>query len=269
MKKPTALIICPHPDDGDIMCGEFCAQSVNAGWNVHELLMTTDEYGTTRNDFKGKRIKAIRKAEMIRASRCYGVDNNGNALLQLHWANYIDGFAPFTIKSVERLQMFIQKINPDVILGPDPFVHHDAHVDHLATGRNYYYALKWMDPKKRPKLMLFFQSLMPNFFIPILNPKTVFCARIAHRSQWTERTVKIYGNIQRFLYPFRLITVAGGRKSEGFRKVTFNYSNHYPQGFAKFVFRLFKDRPIGYKEGHFIPTPGQLQLKLEPEGEIE
>ncbi len=269
MKKPTVLLVCPHPDDGDIMCGEFCAQAVKAGWKVHELLMTTDEYGTTRNDFKGLRIKAIRKGEMIRASKAYGLDENGGSLMQLHWAHYVDGFAPFNKKSVERLQKFIKKIKPDIILGPDPFVHHDAHVDHLATGKNYYYALKWMIPEERPKIMLFFQSLMPDFFIPSFNSEIVFKARMSHKSQWSEQTVKIYGNIQRFLYISRLIKFTGGRKSEGYRKVTFNLTNHYPRGPAKFVFHLFRDRPIGYKEGHFIPTPQQLSLNLEPQGDIE
>lgn len=269
MRKPTVLLVCPHPDDGDIMCGELSAQAVKAGWNVHELLMTTDEYGTTRNDFKGLRIKAIRKGEMIRASRAYGVDEHGKSLMKLHWANYVDGFTPFTKKTVFRLQKFIRKINPDIILGPDPFVHHDAHVDHLATGRNYYYALKWMEPEERPKMMLFFQSLMPDFFLSSLHPETVFKARMSHKSQWSEQTVKIYGNIQRFLYPFRLIKYTGGRNSSGYRKITFDYSDHYPRGFAKIIFKLFKDHPLGYKEGHFIPTPQQLDLNLEPQGDIE
>jgi LmbE family N-acetylglucosaminyl deacetylase len=269
MGKPTALLICPHPDDGDIMAGEFSAQAVNAGWNVHELLMTTDEYGTTRNEFKGLRIKTIRKGEMIQASRKYGTDKNGNSLMQLHWANYVDGFTPFTRESVLRLQRFIRKISPDIIIGPDPFVHHDAHVDHMATGKNYYCALKWMNPSERPKMMLFFQSLMPDFFIPSLNADIVFKARMSHKSQWSEQTVKIYGTIQRFLYPFRLIKYTGGRKSDGYRRVTFNLNDHYPKGFAKFTFRLFRNRPIGYKEGHFIPTPEQLNLNLNPKGEIE
>ncbi|MHA1451331.1 MAG: PIG-L deacetylase family protein [Promethearchaeota archaeon] len=269
MKKPTVLLVCPHPDDGDIMCGEFSAQAVKAGWNVHELLMTTDEYGTTRNDFKGLRIKAIRKGEMIKASKVYGVDEHGNSLMRLHWAGYVDGFAPFNKTSVIRLQKFIQKINPDIILGPDPFVHHDAHVDHLATGRNYYYALKWMKQEERPNIMLFFQSLMPDFFISRFNPDVSFKAIIAHKSQLSEQTAKFYGNIQSFLYISRWIKYTGARKCEGYRKVTFNYKDHYPRGIAKLVFKLFKDHPIGYKEGHFIPTPDQLNLTLIPEGEIE
>jgi LmbE family N-acetylglucosaminyl deacetylase len=268
MGKPTALLICPHPDDGDIMCGEFSAQAVRAGWDVHELLMTTDEYGTTRNDFKGFRIKRIRKGEMIRASKVYGQNNQGHALMQLHWAEYIDGFTPFNKNSVLRLQKFIQKIRPDIILGPDPFVHHDAHVDHLATGRNYYYALKWMKPEERPKIMLFFQSLMPDFFISRFNSSVVFKAMMAHKSQLSEQMAKLYGNIQRFLYFSRWIRFTGARKCEGFRKVTFNYNDHYPQGIAKLVFKLFKDRPIGYKEGHFSPTPQQLSLNLDPQGDI-
>jgi hypothetical protein len=91
---------------------------------------------------------------------------------------------------------------------------------------------------------------------------------MAHKSQWSERTVRIYGTIQSFLYFSRWIRYTGGRKSDGYRIVTFNIKDHYPKGFAKFMFRLFQNRPIGYKEGHFIPTPEELNLNLHPVGDI-
>ncbi len=267
MNKPTALVICPHPDDGEMGCGEFCIQAINADWNVHELLMTTDEYGTTRNDFKGDRIKAIRKNEMIRAARRYGLDKKGDSKLKLHWANYIDGFVPCNMKSIIRLQKFILKIKPSIIIGPDPFAYYDAHKDHIATGKNFYFALKWMNPVDRPQIMLFYYSYMPDFFVPSLSPETLNYVRRSHKSQWSGKFIKFFGNIQKFLYTFRWIKNTGARSSEGYRTISFNTNDLHPKGFAKILFQLIKY--TGYDERHFIPTPQELNLNLHPEGDIE
>ncbi|MCP4761583.1 MAG: PIG-L family deacetylase, partial [archaeon] len=146
-KKYCVLIICPHPDDGEIFAPQICIQAIKAGYEVHQLLSCCDEYGSSIDEFKGKRIQRIRKHEMICASKAYGVDQDGNAILKLHWANYIDGFVPFDKKSIDRYKKFILKIKPDIILGPDPFIHCDGHRDHIATGKNYYYALKSINTK--------------------------------------------------------------------------------------------------------------------------
>ena len=58
------LFINPHPDDTEFACASTCQQAVDLGWDVYEILMTTDEYGTDQDDFKGKRIRRIRKREM-------------------------------------------------------------------------------------------------------------------------------------------------------------------------------------------------------------
>lgn len=269
-KNIKLLIVNPHPDDGEAFCANFCIQAVRFGWDVHQLLATCDEYGTPRIEFKGKRIQKIRKSEMIKAANAYGKDLNGNPLVKLHWMNYIDGYVPHNKKAIRRLQKFISKLNPDVIIGPDPFIYMDGHVDHMAVGKNYYYALKWMNPKQRPKKMFFFQSLMPDFFLPILSEdkNAVRKARLAHKSQWNLNETKLLEFFPLFLQLHLKIKNGYIKKMEGYRKVKFGSKDHIPRGLAKLIFVIFRDRPIGCEEGRLLPKPEHFGLKTEPESEI-
>ncbi|WP_457559239.1 PIG-L deacetylase family protein [Candidatus Harpocratesius sp.] len=233
------LIICPHPDDAEAFASQLCMQAVQAKWEVHQVLATCDEYGTPINKFKGQRIKRIRYLEMLKAQRLYGVDKNGKYIMQLHWMNYIDGFVPQTKSAVFRLKVFIQKIKPDIIIGPDPFIYYDSHVDHIAVGKNYYLALRSLVSLERPRLMLYFQTLMPDFFLPKLHYKRVNLVRSAHLSQWTPRMVKIIEKFN-FIVQIGVILKHGYvRKVEGYRLVTFNSSHNIPSGFAKILFFFF------------------------------
>ena len=83
-----------------------------------------------------------------------------------------------------------------------------------------------MNPEDRPKIMLFFYSYMPDFFVPSLNSDTLYYVRTSHKSQWTKGFIKFFGNIQKFLYIFRWIKNTGGRNGEGYRNVTFNTNAH-------------------------------------------
>jgi hypothetical protein len=182
--------------------------------------------------------------------------------------DYIDGFIPFTPQVVRRLQKLILKIRPDVIIGPDPFVYSDGHVDHTALGKVYYYALKSLEISDRPKRMLFYQTLMPDFFIRSQNAKHVKFIRAAHRSQWGEwalRFVNGFAWFYQFSYKLPYLFRA---PVEGFRNVKFNTEAHKPHGLAWLIFKIFRDRPLGCEEGRFIPGPEELGLELNPRKDI-
>ena len=270
VKKHKILFVNPHPDDGEAFCANFCIQSVRFGWDVHQILATCDEYGTPRAEFKGKRIQQIRRSEMIKAANAYGKDLNGNSLVKLHWMNYIDGYVPHNKKAIRRLQKFILKLNPDVIVGPDPFIYMDGHVDHMALGKNYYYALKWMKQDRRPKKMLFFQSLIPDYFIPINSgdKKEIKNIRKAHKSQWNSFEINLLNFFPSFLQLPSRLKKGILKKGEGYRIISFNKEDHLPKGIAKIVFKFFKDKPIGCEEGRLLPKPEYFGLNREPEGEI-
>jgi LmbE family N-acetylglucosaminyl deacetylase len=266
-KKIKVLLVCPHPDDGEVLGHQFCVQSVKAGYDVHEVLACCDEYGTLRDEFKGVRIQRIRRHEMITSAKEYGVDKDGNSLIKLHWMDYIDIHVPFSKKSVERLKRFILKIKPDYIIGPDPFVQIDGHTDHLNTGRNYYYALKAIKPEQRPRLMLFFQSTKADFFLPYLHSGIINRARLAHKSQFPPLLVKIMSKLN-IMFSIFYARKTGGRYVAAYRKVVFDSKEHEVHGFKQKLLYYLIGAPIGGEEKRVRPTAKQLNLVLEPSGEI-
>ncbi|MCP4760242.1 MAG: hypothetical protein GY870_00575, partial [archaeon] len=173
----------------------------------------------------------------------------------------------------DRYKKFILKIKPDIILGPDPFIHCDGHRDHIATGKNYYYALKSINTKNRPKLMLFFQTIMPDFFIKEQDRDIVKKVRLAHKSQMPPLIFNTFiPNLAKyFLYPTALMRHSSGKNAVGYRRVTFDKKSHVPKGYAKFLFNNFFN-DWGFGDGIdslFIPRPHELGLTLEPKGDIK
>ncbi|MHA1820133.1 MAG: PIG-L deacetylase family protein [Promethearchaeota archaeon] len=294
-KKKVVLFVSPHPDDIEFWAFDFCYQAVKAGWEVHQLLATCDEYGTPRNDFKGQRIQRIRRHEMQEAAKVYGIDPATNKpLVKLHWADYIDCFVPFNKHSVERFKKFFRKIHPDIILGPDPFLYLDAHRDHIATGLNYYFALKNLNKEERPKLMLYFQTTSPDFFIadhkyliPSKNLKKnknragsqshqtskdlYKVALLKHRSQFDAKLI-ILGKILPFLASIpKYLKLFHLRKIYGFRRVSFNQSKAKDmKGWGYFVFRFItRDLEFGPTKDLTKPGPKELGLNTNPVEEIK
>ena len=217
------LFIAPHADDIEILCNSTCQAAVKSQYQVHECLACADEYGTSRVDFRGRRLARIRKSEMNAVSKLYGTDKKGNAKITLHWMPYIDGFVPFTKESVSRYRRLILDLNPWLIFGPDPFFTIDSHPDHLNTGRNYYFALKSIPEHERPKLMLFFQTYRPDFYLPFGDMDLIYRTRIRHRSQFAPLLMKIFTYLGHFI---KRSASNGGRLVDTFRKVVFEPNAH-------------------------------------------
>ena len=77
----------------------------------------------------------------------------------------------------------ILEYKPDVIVGFDPFFGVDNHRDHLALGRNYYFALKSLKEKERPRLMLYAQSFKNDFYVGLGSFKRLKRAMNCYKSQ--------------------------------------------------------------------------------------
>ena len=43
------LFLNPHPDDTEATCANACKYCIDHNWDVHEVLMTSDEYGVADN----------------------------------------------------------------------------------------------------------------------------------------------------------------------------------------------------------------------------
>ncbi|MHA1819789.1 MAG: PIG-L deacetylase family protein [Promethearchaeota archaeon] len=259
-RKKRVLIVCPHPDDGEVLAQQLIVHSLKCGYEVIELLATCDEYGTTRDDFKGRRIQRIRRAEMRAAAKAYGVDENKKPLVKLAWMNYIDIHVPFNKHSVSRLKDFILRVKPDIIIGPDPFLEFDGHPDHINTGLNYYFALKKIAKQDRPKLMLFFQTTKPDFFLPVISTDIIQKARSMHRSQFTPLMIKV---MKYMSVVFSLINApkTGAKLVQGYRRVSFRNEDHSLKGLQK-LFYYILGKPGNEPTKLIPPTPKELGLEV-------
>ncbi|MEX2729088.1 MAG: PIG-L deacetylase family protein [Candidatus Sigynarchaeum springense] len=254
------LFIGPHPDDIEFTCAGTCKHAVDLGWDVHELLMTSDEYGTPRNEFKGKRIKRIRVHEMIEAAKEYGTNMDGTPRLQLHWFGEIDGHLRFNNEVLDKLKRFILELRPRVVIAPDSFFTMDYHVDHMRTGWLAYIAVKAMPPAERPMLLLY-HSTANDFYIPIYDLAIKIAAWSKHRSQTTPLACKVLAKVHVLLYFLRR-RKTGAAIAEGFRRARFADGENEPTRLCQKAWHCFFYRNNkGFPPTYYLPTPDALGLR--------
>lgn len=253
------LFINAHPDDVEFTCASTCQQAVQLGWEVHEILMTSDEYGTKELEYKGKRIRHIRKHEMVEAAKVYGVNAEGEPLINLIWFNKIDANLPFNLQTFKRLRSMVEEINPDVIIGPDGFFTLDEHPDHMRTGWLVYLIVKAMNPPKQPILLLY-HSTNTNFYIPIKKISIQVDAWAKHRSQTTPLFNKLLRTLRKLFYCIRKIKT-GPLKAEGFRRVKFNQNeNKIIKLRHRIIHYIIANEFSEFSQNLCHPTPKELGL---------
>ncbi|MHA1678192.1 MAG: PIG-L deacetylase family protein [Promethearchaeota archaeon] len=253
------LIINPHPDDAEFTCACTIKQALDLGWDVYEVLMTSDEYGTSRNDFKGKRIRRIRKHEMREAAKAYGTKLDGKPKINLIWFGEIDGYLPFNKRVFLKLKTLILNLKPHVVIAPDSFFSLDLHPDHLHTGWLVYVAIKSMKPFQRP-LLLLYHSFNPNFYITIKDLSIQMEALSKHASQISPLGLKYLKLIRGIYYYSRMIHTAP-YLAEGFRKVEFKPNeNSIKKIKHELIYCYIVKHMSGPPREHYLPTPKELGL---------
>jgi LmbE family N-acetylglucosaminyl deacetylase len=243
------LFLCAHPDDSEFFAGNTEVLAVKNGHEVVITCMTSDEYGTPRNDFKGKRIKRIRIREMEKAAKMVGA--------KLDWLGFIDGYLPFNKRAFLRLKTYIDSSKLDIIFAPDPLFALDFHSDHITTGKLIYLVLKQMN---HPPLLLYYQSLKPNYFVPCENRNQARNAFVCHISQGFARKVT-----QRFQTLFQLICgmhTPNHCFAEGFRLIRFNTASSTFSPLQKILFWISKAVSKISMPGrdYYLPSPRELGL---------
>ncbi len=242
------LFLCAHADDSEFCCGNTEVMLAK-NHEVFIACMTGDEYGTKRNDFKGKRISLIREREMEGAAKVVGA--------KLDWMGFIDGYLPFNRHSFNALKEYINKIKPHIVFAPEPLFTLDFHSDHVNTGKLIYLVLNEM---KNPPLLLYFHSFKTNFYMPCLEWKKALEALSCHVSQRMARKGTQFGwKMYRLIYGLQ---AAGYRFVEGFRLVRFkpSESSFSPlrKGFWWFMRAI--DKILLPKGDYYKPTPKELGL---------
>lgn len=221
--------------------------------------MTSDEYGTNRKDFRGKRIRAIRKHEMREAAKAYGMNPDGTSKVKIIWFGEIDANLPFNRETYLRLQKILIDLKPNIVIGPDSFYSLDLHPDHKHTGWFIYIIIKSMEPAKRPMLLLYHSS-KTNFFIPITDFKFQIDVVAKHRSQFNPLFSILLYQFRKLFYYIRSYKSAG-IPGEGFRRVNFTKGENEMKGFFHKIVYLFTMTMFkNFREKLCHPTPNELGL---------
>ncbi len=242
------LFLNAHADDSEFTSGS--TEIILA--KRHEVIiacMTMDEYGTSRDDFKGKRIARIRKREMERAARIVGA--------KLDWLGFIDGYLPLNKRSYQIVKNYIEKIQPHVVFAPEPLFTLDFHNDHVNTGILAYLVVKNM---KNPPLLLYFHSFKSNFYVPCLERRKALEALRCHVSQrFTSLPSRFMLKFYQTLYGLK---TRNHLYAEGFRIVRFQPEDSQFSPLRRFFWWLSRaiNKIILPHGNWYHPTPKELGL---------
>jgi LmbE family N-acetylglucosaminyl deacetylase len=126
------LGIYAHPDDPDVSCGGTLAVWAAAGSEVHVVLCTDGDKGSTDPNEKPARLAKRRAGEATAAGQVIG-------LASQEFLHYPDGELADNIELRGALVEALRRLRPDVVLCPDPtavFFGQDYfnHRDHRMTG---------------------------------------------------------------------------------------------------------------------------------------
>jgi len=123
-----ALAIAAHPDDVEFGCGGTLAKWAAAGCEIHHVVCTDGSKGSWDPDQDTRDLVAQRQEEQRAASRALGGDGD---VVFLGW---IDGELESTLRQRERVAYWIRKLEPEVVLGHDPWKRYRLHPDHRNAG---------------------------------------------------------------------------------------------------------------------------------------
>lgn len=126
------LAIYAHPDDPDVSCGGTLANWAKQGAEVHVIIATSGDKGTTDPAVEPADLARRRLAEAAEAAAVLGVAGQ-------HVLGHPDGELADDLGLREELVTWIRRLKPDTVLCPDPtavFFGEDYfnHRDHRVMG---------------------------------------------------------------------------------------------------------------------------------------
>ncbi len=124
-----ALVVIPHPDDGEISCGGTVAKWVKEGAEVFYVLCTDGSKGSEDLEMTPERLVKIREAEQLEAASTLGVK-------EVVLLRHPDGELEDTREFRKEIVRAIRRFRPDIVLCPDPYRRNSAwHRDHRIAGQ--------------------------------------------------------------------------------------------------------------------------------------
>ncbi len=128
-RPERAMVVIPHPDDGEGGVGGTTAKWVADGTEVVFVLCTNGDKGTNDPSMTQAKLAAVREREQAAAAKALGVK-------EVIYLRYGDGELEDTKKFRGELVRAIRKHKPDVVFCTDPFrTTFYLHRDHRISGQ--------------------------------------------------------------------------------------------------------------------------------------
>ena len=129
LRRPArALAVGAHPDDVEFGAGGTLAKWAAAGTTITHLVCTDGSKGSWDPDEAVDELVATRQEEQRAASRALG--GSGDVV----FLGYTDGELQAGLDERRELARWIRRLQPDVVLGHDPWRRYRLHPDHRHAG---------------------------------------------------------------------------------------------------------------------------------------
>jgi LmbE family N-acetylglucosaminyl deacetylase len=223
-----ALAVYAHPDDAEISCGGTLATWSAAGAEVHVLVCTRGDKGSTDPGVDGSALAARRREESEAAAEVLGV-------AATHRLDVPDGDLIADNETCGRIVEVIRRVRPDAVVCPDPTAllfgdRYWNHRDHRAAGTATldavapaaanppYFPGAGGDPHQVRDVFLS-GTLEPNVWIDVSGAiERKIDALFCHRSQLSDTSEYFRGFLRERAEDAG--RAAGVLYAEGFRRVT-------------------------------------------------
>lgn len=223
-----ALAVYAHPDDAEISCGGTLATWAAAGAEVHVLVCTLGDKGSTDASVSGDALAAQRREESEAAAAVLGV-------AATHRLDVSDGELSTSVEMCGRVVDVIRRVRPDAVVCPDPTAllfgdRYWNHRDHRAAGtltldavapaaaNPHYFPGVGGAPHQVHDVYLS-GTLDPNVWIDVSDAiERKIDALFCHRSQLSDTSEYFRGFLRERAEDAG--RAAGVRYAEGFRRVT-------------------------------------------------
>ena len=123
-----ALAVGAHPDDIEFGCGATLAKWAAEGCVVHYAVLTDGSKGTWNVHADTRELVATRQAEQREAAHRIGASGS------VTFIGAVDGELENTHQMRDALSRLIRIVQPEVVLGHDPWKRYRLHPDHRAAG---------------------------------------------------------------------------------------------------------------------------------------
>jgi LmbE family N-acetylglucosaminyl deacetylase len=187
-RPARALAIGAHPDDIEFGCGATLAKWATDGCTINHLVLTDGAKGTWDPDADTDKLVAVRELEQLAAARTLG--SRGKVVM----LGAEDGALQSDLALREQVAYWIRRLQPDVVVGHDPWKRYRLHPDHRHAGwltvdgvvaaRDPHFHPEHDVAAHRPSTLLLFEADEPNHAEDVTGfAELKLAALLEHRSQ--------------------------------------------------------------------------------------